>query len=298
MRRRLLLCAALAALGCGAFPAASAAETVLGTPEGEGGFRVRGSHDYLISVAAYSDPADGTGTLYLTASRRGAFASYRFPATVTPGEIHADLGSLGRVDVVRQLTGRVKTATSSCLRSTWVFAKDVYEGTVEFHGEEGYTDVTATSAPLVPYPFTLAWALGFCEPDYVESIGSAESGARLRVRSFAPGRDLSLQVNKNGPRSRTVYRASLRERRPGILIDRELTGEALAGAFRFGPHLRTAWLSPPAPFSGSASLRRRKSSVPPVLSGDLKLTFPGRPNVSLTGPAARVSIAHARFTRG
>lgn len=120
---------------------------------------------------------------------------------------------------------------------------------------------------------------------------------RLRGVSFAGGRDLSFQVNKNGPRKPTVFKASLKERRNGIPIYRALSGTAPARAFRFGRLLRTATLSPPAPFSGSASLTRDKNSISPIWTGDLTLDFPGRSGVALAGSAVHVSLVHARVTR-
>jgi hypothetical protein len=94
-----------------------------------------------------------------------------------------------------------------------------------------------------------------------------------------------------------VFTASLKERRGGMRIDRELTGVGPPSAFRFDSHLRTATLSPGAPFSASASLSRSRNSFSPIWTGGLKLAFPGHSGVSLAGPDVHVSLVHARFTR-
>jgi hypothetical protein len=67
-----------------------------------------------------------------------------------------------------------------------------------------------------------------------------------------------------------------------------------ASAFRYDPDLRTATLSPPAPFSGSATLARSRNSVPPTWTGHLAIEFPGR-EVALAGPGMNVHLEHACF---
>jgi hypothetical protein len=164
-----------------------------------------------------------------------------------------------------------------------------YEGVIEFNGEEGYTRARENRVAQLP-----AWLVfsshGFCGSGYGETSGPGEPGARLRGVSFAGGRSLSFQVNKNSPKARTVFTASLKERLGGIRIDRALSGEASPNAFSFGQNLRTATLSPPAPFSGSASLSRSKNSFSAIWTGDLALDFPGRAAVSLAGGDVHVSL--------
>jgi hypothetical protein len=108
---------------------------------------------------------------------------------------------------------------------------------------------------------------------------------------------VKFQINKNRPGGKTIFKASLAERRDGIKIFRELSGVAPAGAFRYDPKVRTATLNPPAPFAGTARLTRGKNSVSPLLTGDLKLAFPGH-TVRLAGPDVHVSLEHARLTHG
>jgi len=138
---------------------------------------------------------------------------------------------------------------------------------------------------------------GLCGSGYGESSGPGEPGARLRGISYAHGRSLSFQVNKNNSKARAVFTAALKERRGGIRIDRELTGVEPPGAFRFDSHLRTATLRPGPPFSGSASLSRSRNSFSPIWNGGLKLAFPGHSGVLSAGPEVHVSFVHARFKR-
>jgi hypothetical protein len=300
MGRCWIICVGLVGLVCGASPATAVAAgatlvTVSEPAAVEAGFRLNGSHGYSISVIAFSEGEDHGGTIDFTASRHGASVFYSAPASVTTDAIHADLGGIGKVDVVRHPSGLEKTVHLKCLGGSQTYEPGIYEGVIEFNGEEGYTRAREDRVAQLPAWLVFA-AHGACGSGSGESSGPGEPGARLRGASFEHGRALSFQVNKNSPKARTVFTASLKERRGGIRIDRRLSGEASPSAFRFDQNLRTATLSPRAPFSGSASVSRSKDSFPPIWKGDLKLAFPGR-SVPLAGSGIHVSLVHARFTR-
>lgn len=302
MRRHLTICVWLIGLIGGAFPGAAVggadftADATFSPDAVEAGFKLQGSNGYAISAVAYSGGSGEKGTIEFTASRHGESASYRAPASVTADAIQADLGGIAKVNVIRRPSGREKTVHPKCLGGAQNYEPGTYEGVIEFNGEEGYTQAKENRVAQLP-----AWLVfsshGPCGRGYGEVSGPGEPGARLRGISFVGGRRLSFQVNKNGPRTRTVFTASLKERLGGVRIDRTLGGEAPPSAFRFGQHLRTATLSPPAPFSGSASLGRSKNSFSPIWTGDLTLDFPGRASVSLAGGDVHVSLVHARFTQ-
>lgn len=303
MRRSLIVSGMLLALACALFLAGTASA---GTLRAEAvsepiSFKLRGTHGYTIVGSAYirerSGPGEGPGPgmIDLTVSRAHEAVGYSSPAQVTADSIRANLGSLGRVDLTLHRSGRKKTVYMKCLRQRLTFEVAAYEGVVDFNGEGGYTRARATRVPAVPaidlFPASV------CDSrSSAESRGSGLPGARLAGVSFADGRALKFQFNKNRPGGKVLFTASLRERRAGIEIDREVSGVAPASAFRFDPRLRTATLSPPAPFSGSATLQREENSVSPLMTGDLTLAFPGR-SVALDGPAVHVSLVHARFKR-
>jgi hypothetical protein len=70
-----------------------------------------------------------------------------------------------------------------------------------------------------------------------------------------------------------------------------------ASAFHYDRKVRTATLSPPATFAGSASLRRDPNVVSPLWSGNLMLAFPGQ-TVPIAGPAVHVSLEHGPIEHG
>jgi hypothetical protein len=170
----------------------------------------------------------------------------------------------------------------------------IYRGAFEFKGEEGFTSVSATEASLDPLPSFLAGGCGGSGSG--EARGPGIPGAGLKGLSFAHDRILTFQVNKNNQHARVVYAASLREQRDGIRISRTIEGTAGPGAFSFDRDLKHATLSPPEPFSGSATLRRDPDSLLPDWQGNLKLVFPGH-TIPLADPGVHVGITHARLTR-
>ncbi|HEX7278049.1 MAG TPA: hypothetical protein VF255_00370 [Solirubrobacterales bacterium] len=298
-RSILGLCLLTLTIAAPSAPAAAAKPAAVNAADFPGywaAFQLQGSNGYSIGISAYSVPLEEEEGISIAAFRKGSVALYTASVRMTPTTIYADLGALGKVDLRLDPSGRQKTIPIKCSGGdTFTFEPGFYEGVIEFNGEEGYTKVRETRVPL--RPLLSSYCGGGSGSG--ESIGDSEPGARLRGVSYAQGRVLSFQVNKNRPAGApTVFEASLRERRDGIRIYREVQGAVGSSAFRFPRDLKTATLSPPAPFSGSASLRRTRGSVKPRWTGNLALDFPGRSSVALAGPSVYVGLVHARFTCG
>jgi hypothetical protein len=257
-----------------------------------GAFVLDGTHGYEIAVTAYGVEGKVPGRAAVLVHRRREAAVYEVPAVVTADSVRADLGGLGLIDVTLHRSGHKVVVQSKCLREKIRYEPGVYEGTLRFEGEGGYTSATQTSARRL-----LTIPLGNCHGSGSgESRGSGLPGARLAGLSYAHGRVLKFQFNKNRQRAKSIFSASVDERRGDVRITRGVEGNAPSGAFVFADDLRSASLHPPAPFSGSATLHRDPNSFMATLSGDLRLHFPGR-TVSLTGLDVPVSIVHARYTR-
>jgi len=301
MNLKPILCVCLAALAV----AAPAEATVPGPPAvaaraeflgHSASFRLQGTNGYTVGIYAFSERLDGRGRIDIAVGRKGDNESgtfYSAPALVSEDFFKADLGPFGRVDLALHPSGRTRKIHVKCSKYSYPFESGAYEGIVEFKGEHGYTSVSATQIPFEP-PIT-----SFCggRSGKGETRASGLPGARLQGLSFAHGQRLSFQVNKNHPRrGRVPFSAELSERREGIRIHRFVEGFAPADSFHFDPDLRSAELTLPSPFSGSAILRRRPNRVTPSWTGDLSLDFVGHPNVHLAGPGVYVSLTHACFT--
>jgi hypothetical protein len=297
MGRRPIMCLCLVALLLGLTPSAVAsadgASYESAEPGFTAGFNLDASNGYSIFAYAYSERPDGRGRITFSVGKKGESAFYSAPATVTSTSVYANLGHLGKIDVAFHPSGREETARL-CGRLKIPYEPGYYEGTLEFNGEEGYTRASETRVPLRPLPFPNSICGGRGSG---EETGSLElPGARLRGLSFAGGRSLSFQVNKNRPRAPAHFSVSLSERRDGIRIEREVKGEAPPASFAFGRSLRTAKLAPPSPFSGSALLSRGEDSFSPIWKGGLTIDLPGKSGFPLAGPGVHVSLVHARFT--
>src|SRR5262249_31054388 len=155
--------------------------------KGSAVFQLKGSHGYAILVLAGSERVDGRGQVTLLVFHRGATVSYATRATVTPTRLEADLGALGRFSAEIAPSGKKETVRSTCGGDTRAAEPRVYRGTLEFHGEEGYTDTAATEALE---PVGLLARIVCPHVAGGEVGGHGLPGARLRAISRRSGRRL------------------------------------------------------------------------------------------------------------
>jgi len=256
-------------------------------------FKVDASNGYKILAYAFSRRVDGKGDVILFVGGRKGAVTYFAPATVTPAAIRADLGSLGHIDLQFHPSGVVKQESSDCDKKPIPFDAGTYQGTFEFRGEEQYTEAETTSAHLLIRPILNLVCGGVSQG---ETGGYGTRGARLRLFRHNGERRIALQFNKNRQGARARFEASIKERKGKIAITRDVVGRAIPGsAFAFADDLQTATLSPPTPFSGSATFHRDATPAN-RWTGNLTVDFPGEANVALTGPKVRATLVHAEFS--
>lgn len=251
-----------------------------------GAFRLAASNGYTLYVIATPSYRKRPGLLEIYAYDKGKGAIYRAPATVTDTSIQADLGEVGEISVTFQRSG--KAISVLCGDREVRFDSGSYEGTISFHGEEGFTSAEATTVPG-----NIDYVRSFCGDGYFESeSGSNRSrGAELYVRNPALGQEMA--VSKRGPSAPAGIVAWTREYTAGgISIRRYTESQIPAGDFRYDRRLRTATVSPPSPFAGSARFDRGKKAGQ-RWSGDLTVDLPGRSNVPLTGTSLRATLGPA-----
>jgi hypothetical protein len=255
------------------------------------GFHLQASNGYEFLALAGAPPEGGEGWigLFLIKGDQHSAVTYAAPATVTPKIIDADLGELGRISVTRVPTGRTKTVHWGCKPGkTKRVEAERYEGTIEFHGEEGFADVSAGSAPLDPNPCGVGDVGG-------RPAGKALPGARLHAekqRIDEYGFDFSAVQNRPG--ARTEVGAEVEEHRGEMEIHRATWIWASADVLRYDRRLRTATVKPPAPFSGHGSFRSRDRGRN-LWTGNLTVDLPGRSDVPMTGRGFWVSLEHPRL---
>jgi hypothetical protein len=253
-------------------------------------FTVKASNGFSIFVLA--DPArEGRpASVVLFVLGKGSGAFYSVPATVTETSIDADLGLLGEIAVTFHPSGKARTAHSACGGDPIRFDSGYYEGTISFHGEEGFTAADTTRAPG-----DLGLLLNLVCPGSSGSIGGLFlPGAELDINSSESRSGTNLKVVKNRPTTRAHYEASVSEERKGMVIERFAGLIAKPGTFRYDPEVRTATVHPPAPFSGTGHYRRSGNPLN-RWTGNLSVDLPGRSNVPLTGTGLRASLRHAHW---
>ena len=246
-----------------------------------GAFRLSASNGYTLSVIAAPARAGHPASLFIVASAKGNGAIYVVPATLTETSMQANLGALGEISVTFQRSNQ--PASVRCGERTIRFDSGQYQGKIDFHGEEGYTSVEATSAPG-----DTSFLSGFCSEGFFGGGPGRRPGAELFVRN--PGLGPELSVRKKRPGAAAQITAWMTEYNNGISIERFASLQIPNKDFTYDQRrLRTATVRPPAPFAGSGHFDFGKKAGQ-RWSGDLTVDLPGRTGVSLIGPTLRAYL--------
>jgi hypothetical protein len=264
--------------------------------------RLHGAHGYSVVITGHGP------TVALSAMRpaqqprsHGGVSTYIARGRASSNRIEATFGDLGRVDVRFHPSGRVKLGRKigHCSGSNRrVTRYGYYTGVVSFDGEGGYTAVHVNRAKgeVVSRPSLLCQIISIISERH--DIGS-ESGGKV-----GKGKETSLTAGfKSGvvgtefkaitDRSGKTRFAAVTERTEGRLgIYRVAFAKAPSQAFRFDSALSSCSVAPPAPFAGTASLQRDAEGVKSWV-GSLSVSFPGEPNVPLTGPQFKTRFAQS-----
>jgi hypothetical protein len=300
---RRALCLGLVAVVAVACPSSAAARPVAvlvsgaGASGDRGSFDLQGSNGYSISVQAARNAVTLTA-----AARNGGFASYRVPGRVSGNRIVARFGSQGRIDVAfRQTEGyRLHKPPKRCEGKTRITRFGAYVGTIAFHGEHGFTEIDAKRAGGVSR-FEPRWK---CKKRHRHRM------SKPKHESVEEGEQTMLQAGADGPRviffnasvgfglrpAETLFFSAAAETRGRMSISRAAYGEGAPGTFAFDEGLTSATVRPPKPFSGSATFAHGPHNSS-RWTGNLSVTLPGLPHLSLSGKRFDVSLQQAPFFR-
>ena len=254
------------------------------------GFELPAGDGYTLDAVARVPILGSEGSLRLILSAKGREVTYVAPATVTETSIQANLGALGEIAVEFQRTN--KPVSVSCHQQEVRFDSGSWVGTIQFHGEEGYATVEATSAPTN----LKRLAAENCGLLFGSGSSGPRRGAELFIRN--PGLGPQLSVYKHRPGAAALIIARLREYiagtssgyNTGIEIERAVGTWMPGSDFTYDQRrLRTATVTPPAPFAGTAHLDLGMKAGK-RWSGDLTVDMPGRADVPLTGRALRAYL--------
>jgi hypothetical protein len=225
----------------------------------------------------------------LTASKHGSktfYATHGGP--VADGRVSARLGGRGGFDLRFVPTGKPKVieTPSYCTGPPSQLQFGYLVGHFAFHGERDFTDARRQRMPAARdtwKPVRCRYATG---RDY-----HGDKVARARVGSWS-SRHKALSFgaalfhrDARPAGKRVEFRASLDDQSGRVRVERQVEVAAPEADVDFpdGPLSETATVSPPAPFSGTATFARTHESTF-TWTGDLAVIFPGTGPVRLAGP--------------
>ena len=259
---------------------------------------VRGTNGYEIWISI----TEGSGSLLATrhsdpetGPELYASADYDvFYADADAHRVRAHFGRVGLVSARFVQAGKVERFKDRhCKGGPEVTRRGAFVGTIRFEGEDGFTRFSAhrvrgtiSSAPqqVCRYPKE---AVIIEPPDRrpkhaLTSFFASTASDDASTYFEADVRELEPQV--------ADFNATRLEQRGKMSITRDIgIDDAPVAAFAFDAGLDHATLSPPAPFAGSATFTRIDDFAS-RWEGPLTLSFPGAPNVPLTGRAFAWSL--------
>ncbi len=251
---------------------------------------LRGTNGHPIAVGSYTL---GNSPKVAVSVRDGhAWAEYSVPASVTSTRVVASFGHFGRIDLRFHPSGQVQRHRQrNCNGSISVLKRrlGIFTGTIRFRGENSYTEVSATRVkgsvgnPLV--------GLGF---DGTPSCDSEPRQKRIRTVQMSasasdPDRNFDALAppearTRTGKEARVVFIAGTAESIGRVSIYRTVIVGGPPGDFLFDDGtFRSATVTPPPPFAGSATFTRNPDGST-SWTGTLGVSLPGQESVALTGP--------------
>jgi hypothetical protein len=259
------------------------------------------SHNgYTISVGGYETTAFiAAGRSTGSPTRTAASSTYLTRGKVTPTSIEADFGELGHVSLRFHASGpaiHTKPQRHCIGPDHYTIREGVYVGSVQFRGEGGYVSARAhriKGKEKVPGQLI---CFGSIDSILRESgIGAGPKKKKPKVTRLVAGHREAVTatyLEASHERGVTVFRAASQHTEGRLAIYRTAYVRAPGAAFSASASLASAKLAPPAPFSGTGS-RVRGPQGAKLWTGSLSVTFPGQPDVPLTGPQFQTQLTRS-----
>jgi hypothetical protein len=260
-------------------------------------FEFTASDGYRITVAGY----DATAVISATKPSRSqdrAWSTYLARGKVSPTAIDAGFGALGRVGMRFHPSGGVTHGKrhKHCIGpDRYTIQPGVFVGSVRFRGEGGYTSAKVHRVKgKVVTPRFLKCLDGFFE-EFEQGHHRKPAGEKPRVTRLSAFMRSGLTAMLFGASERggkAGYVAEIEQTVGSLGVLRGVFVHASPATFAFDNALSLAGVSPPPPFSGSATLQRAPSGAK-SWTGPLAVSFPGAPNVPLTGTGFKTQLTRS-----
>jgi hypothetical protein len=272
-------------------------------PDFSAEFSLPEANGYSISVSSSRTSTQIEVTEGRSGPKHLIVSDYTFRGSASKKGIHADLGQFGTIAMHFKPSGKVRTAKLPKLSkgcdgpSKIVRHLGTFTGVFRFEGENGYTTAESTEVSGsvgVPAEFICA--------TFGEGSGQRHHHRHRHVRPPSPYLGATTTHNGLGFAAavlgrhgkRVSFVASSTEKDGRASIRRWASVAGSRPEFQFDHGLSTATVTPPPPFSGTATFERGPKGSKPSWSGSLSVSFPGRPEVPLTG-ANFTTLLFARF---
>jgi hypothetical protein len=301
-----VLAAALAAsalIGGGALASTALAAADGGAPpphriEVEPRLLLAGSHGYRLLISARLTTVTIGVARASDTPRSGSSTTYVARGTSGPNGIHADLHQFGRLDLKFHPTApAARGLPPDCFGGTTGAATipGYFTGTVDFHGQGDYTKAKAHRVrgevvlpPTEQCPLVAGGANPLIEDPNVE-LPPADTRMTLIAQNKSGTGGLYFAAQRAGKTGFYAERYGTLGQVGLLSIDYALGPKQ---TFTSDPQVSFGKVHPPAPFTGSATLRRAPGGKR-TWTGDLAATFPGEETVPLTGTEFHTTLARS-----
>jgi hypothetical protein len=258
-------------------------------------FHLRADHGYRVVVQAGRATAALTTTRAKHDAKTGSESSYIARREPGDGAIRATFGDLGTIAMRFRPSGAVTHSKpqNGCVGADrYTIHHGVFVGSLRFRGEGGYVSVKAHRVAGV----------SIAPP----SLDCSGSGAAGRALSSDAGRPPVFRFEA-GFRSGTLaeffyaseegghaprYVATVEQTVGRLAIHRLAIARGRPRSFATDDALSFATIAPTSPFAGTGSMTRGPTGAP-LWGGSLTVSFPGAPDVPLTGPLFKTRLSRS-----
>jgi hypothetical protein len=261
-------------------------------------FQLAGSHGYRVLVSARGATVTIGVSRGDNSGRAGSSTTYVARGVAGPNGIHANFHQFGRVEVSFHATAEAaRGLPPDCFGGTTGAATvpGYFTGRFEFEGQQGYTAARThrvRGEVVLPPTEQCPLVAGGANP-LLEDPGAELPPANTRMTLSAldkAGTGGLLFVARRAGKTGFYAERFGTVGRIGLLSLAYAVGPQ--SSFSSDPKVSYGTVHPPAPFSGSATLRREPGGRR-SWTGTLAATFPGEEVVPLTGPQFHTSLSRS-----
>lgn len=268
---------------CFARPPAS--NVSLDGPTAQAEFSQKASNGYSILFEI------NRGKANLTVQGDEGRASYSGIGSLMNGNIRFNLGEFGRINVRFKPDGSMNRIRppDSCKGREQVVRSGAFVGSIKFRGENGYTQLNTRRVHGTMAP-PLSWKC----PNIFNRHPKSTANLPTILGAFTPHDRVSfVAIDGADLFPMGFFIAGTLERQGALSIKRSALTEGKPASFSASEDLSSATVSPPSPFTGTASFKRNTNGSAEWF-GTLSVALPGIESVALTGSAFSANLAKPR----